>query len=200
MRRFAARRDAETRLQVLADQLEPHLARENRRVWVLVTAACSVPAPHDTAPPLRSRPGHVRDLRCPAHRSQRQLVEIPADPTHSARRPAARGHHRVASLHRRVLERAGERTGATSVRPLVLAWNRFRPDGRRRPQPRPLRLPLPHGQRPSARVMHGVRRPGPVVRPGCGGAPRGLRTRASSGRSAGRVRRRRPRRTSDGVP
>ncbi|MFJ8273786.1 RNA-binding domain-containing protein [Streptomyces sp. NPDC094154] len=50
MRRSAARRDAQTRLQGLAAQLEPHLERENRRVWVIVTAACSVPAPHDTAP------------------------------------------------------------------------------------------------------------------------------------------------------
>jgi hypothetical protein len=51
-RRLAARRDAKTHLQDLADQLEPHLARENRRVWVFVTATCSVPAPHDTAPPV----------------------------------------------------------------------------------------------------------------------------------------------------
>jgi hypothetical protein len=51
-RRFAARRDAETRLHALADQLEPRLARETRRVWVLVTATCSVPAPHDTVPPV----------------------------------------------------------------------------------------------------------------------------------------------------
>jgi hypothetical protein len=50
-RRFAARRDAETHLQDLADQLQTHLARENRRVWVLVTAACSIPAPQDTASP-----------------------------------------------------------------------------------------------------------------------------------------------------
>lgn len=51
-RRLAARRDANTHLQGLADQLEPHLASEARRVWVLVTATCSVPAPHDTAPPV----------------------------------------------------------------------------------------------------------------------------------------------------
>lgn len=51
-RRLATRRDARAHLQDLADRLEPHLARENRRVWVLVTAVCSVPAPRDTAPPV----------------------------------------------------------------------------------------------------------------------------------------------------
>ncbi|MFJ9565955.1 hypothetical protein ACIRQQ_38680 [Streptomyces fuscichromogenes] len=54
IRRFATRRDAETRLQDLASQLEPHLEHQNRRVWVLVTATCSVPAPHDTAAPGNS--------------------------------------------------------------------------------------------------------------------------------------------------
>jgi hypothetical protein len=51
-RRLAARREARAHLQDLADQLEPHLEPNEDRVWVLVTAACSVPAPHDTAPPV----------------------------------------------------------------------------------------------------------------------------------------------------
>ncbi|WP_331732084.1 ATP-binding protein [Streptomyces sp. NBC_00989] len=54
-RRLAARRNAQEHLQDLADQLEPHLARETRRVWVLVTATCSVPAPYDTAPAIDPR-------------------------------------------------------------------------------------------------------------------------------------------------
>lgn len=54
-RRFAARRDAEARLEELAARLEPHLAGEARRVWVVVTAVCSVPAPYDTAPVIDTR-------------------------------------------------------------------------------------------------------------------------------------------------
>ncbi len=51
-RRLAARRDAKAHLQDLARQLESHLTRAERRVWVFVTATCSVPAPHETAPPV----------------------------------------------------------------------------------------------------------------------------------------------------
>ncbi|WP_329266734.1 AlbA family DNA-binding domain-containing protein [Streptomyces sp. NBC_01451] len=54
-RRFAARRDAEAHLKELAERLDPHLAGEARRVWVVVTAVCSVPAPYDTAPVLDTR-------------------------------------------------------------------------------------------------------------------------------------------------
>ncbi|MFD4576347.1 hypothetical protein ACFWNK_28275 [Streptomyces sp. NPDC058417] len=54
-RRFASRRDAETRLEELAAHLDPHLAGKARRVWVVVTAVCSVPAPYDTAPTVDAR-------------------------------------------------------------------------------------------------------------------------------------------------
>ncbi|MGW7073087.1 AlbA family DNA-binding domain-containing protein [Streptomyces sp. NPDC054855] len=49
-RRFALRQDAHTHLQHVHDELHQRLHQEPRRVWVVVTAVPTVPAPLDTAP------------------------------------------------------------------------------------------------------------------------------------------------------